>query len=366
MKFAFTADWHMKDNVTEQLVEYETGERIIHVGAQLFEKAMVLQELITEARKKLADEEEVVIIVGGDIKHYPFKIDTNSLMVLSSIIDNNPDITFWFITGNHDLTHESEKSNNFLYILRTRNNVNVVDMGETITLPNAENVYMTSYHPDLKEAFRRLGEEIDPDVEKRILISHFGVSEAAVTRQVRIKGDIDMKHADGMFDLILLGHYHKPQMIEGKKAGTKLYYSGNLIQEDWGERDEDKRFLIVDTETLEVESIPFTHGKKHIIMDYKDVDFSKIEELNEKYYLKVVCKKDDDVAVLINNDVKFEVESIDIFSESTNVMEGTTDEEIIQEYMEKTGIEEDVQEKYIKVLSNEILTNTNIFNEYKN
>ena len=60
------------------------------------------------------------------------------------------------------------------------------------------------------------------------------------------------------FKLCLLGHYHKPQNIE------HVYYDGSPIPLRRDEAGEEKRFLVIDSETLEVESV-LTEGYRNVI-----------------------------------------------------------------------------------------------------
>jgi len=46
-----------------------------------------------------------------------------------------------------------------------------------------------------------------------ILISHFGLSEGMLNSGMSIISDIGLKDLRGKYELVLLGHYHKPQEI---------------------------------------------------------------------------------------------------------------------------------------------------------
>ncbi len=107
-----------------------------------------------------------------------------------------------------------------------------------------------------------------------------------------------MKDLVGKYDLVLLGHYHKPQEIIG--ADTKLFYVGSPIQLDWGEKGDEKRFLVVDTDTLDVQSIPTTGYKKYIEFEINSSNKSEVleaaKEANDKgHHIKVL--KTDNVSI---------------------------------------------------------------------
>ena len=99
----------------------------------------------------------------------------------------------------------------------------------------------------------------------RILISHFGLNEGILNSGISIVADISLADLVGKYDLVILGHYHKPQEII--RDDIKLYYVGSPIQLDWGEKGDEKRFLVVDTDTLDVKSIPTTAYRKYIEID---------------------------------------------------------------------------------------------------
>ena len=96
----------------------------------------------------------------------------------------------------------------------------------------------------------------------KILISHFGLNEGILNSGMSIVSDLSVKDLIGKYELVLLGHYHKPQEIV--QDNFSLYYVGSLIQLDWGEKDDEKRFLVVDSDTLSVSSIPISTYKRHI------------------------------------------------------------------------------------------------------
>jgi DNA repair exonuclease SbcCD nuclease subunit len=80
--------------------------------------------------------------------------------------------------------------------------------------------------------------------------------------------------------LVLLGHYHKPQEV--KSGATTAMYVGSPVQLDWGEKGDEKRFLVVDSEKLELESIPTEGYKKHIELEINSANKTKVLKEAEK------------------------------------------------------------------------------------
>jgi DNA repair exonuclease SbcCD nuclease subunit len=72
-----------------------------------------------------------------------------------------------------------------------------------------------------------------------------------------------------------------------------MYYVGSLIQLDWRETGDEKRFLIVNTDTLEVEEVPTSGYKKYIEFSIKEDNKQQtIEEakkvLDEGNYVRII------------------------------------------------------------------------------
>lgn len=57
---------------------------------------------------------------------------------------------------------------------------------------------------------------------------------------------LEAKHFGNLYDYIALGHIHKPQQLNAK---TPIFYSGSPIPLSFSERKNDKRILVIDTET---------------------------------------------------------------------------------------------------------------------
>jgi DNA repair protein SbcD/Mre11 len=61
---------------------------------------------------------------------------------------------------------------------------------------------------------------------------------------------------------VALGHLHRPQEIQ---APSRAFYSGSLIELDFGEREQDKRVVVIEAmpgRAASIESIPITAGRR--------------------------------------------------------------------------------------------------------
>jgi len=82
-----------------------------------------------------------------------------------------------------------------------------------------------------------------------------------------------------------------------------LYYVGSPIQLDWGEKDDEKRFLVVDSDNMDVQSIPIQNYKKHVQIELTPDNFDQAIEIARKAkesgdHVKVIMKEAVDLTSL--------------------------------------------------------------------
>jgi len=165
-----------------------------------------------------------------------------------------------------------------------------------------------------------------------------------------IISDVSVKDLVNKYKLVLVGHYHKPQEILAD--GFSLYYSGSLIQLDWGEKGDDKRFLVVDSETLDVEIIPTTSYKKHVELELTESNKEEVLKLAEEAkkrgdHLKVVMKERVDL-----QDVKGEFNIIDKTERDITdrgISSSMSQEDILKRFLEVKEIPEKDIKTYFNV-----------------
>jgi DNA repair exonuclease SbcCD nuclease subunit len=162
-------------------------------------------------------------------------------------------LQFYVLDGNHDLSGKGADAISSLRPLHSVDNVEWISK----TPYGDSNLMFIPYSYNVVNQVKAK--------RSKILISHFGLREGMLNSGISIESDISLNDLIGRYELVLLGHYHKPQEII--RDDIKLYYVGSPIQLDWGEKGDEKRFLIVDTDTLDVQSIPTTGYKKHIELE---------------------------------------------------------------------------------------------------
>lgn len=244
MKFAFIADIHLS-RYSQDKIEDQSNlpERLHSIKNALYEVGMYCKQ-----------NNIPTIIIGGDILHGKSIIYAIAQDIMIQFFEDfNDSLNFIVIDGNHDLSGKGNDVVSALRPLERLHRVQWIKYSETYHL-QPEDILFVPYSNNLPKIIK--------ENKARILISHFGLSEGVLNSGMSIISDVSMKDLAGKYELVLLGHYHKPQEIVSN--GVHLYYVGSLIQLDWGEREDEKRFLVVDSDTLQVDSIPITSYKKHI------------------------------------------------------------------------------------------------------
>ena len=141
-------------------------------------------------------------------------------------------IVFYVIDGNHDLSGKGESVVSALRPLENIWNLHWIRFDQTKHLED-DDILFVPYSYDLPNVIKKN--------KAKILISHFGLSEGMLNSGMSIISDISLKDLRNKYDLVLLGHYNKPQEII--ESNFSLYYVGSPIQLDWGEKGDEKRFL---------------------------------------------------------------------------------------------------------------------------
>jgi len=259
MKFLFTADIHLSRYGQDEIND-QTGlpERISGIKNTLYQMASYCKQ-----------NNITTMVIGGDVYHTKSIIYSIAQEILGDFIDSYPDLYFIILDGNHDLSDKGVDAVSSLKVLSKYKNVKFISHKEIFEM---ENIVFIPYSKNLADNIRNNSADI--------LVSHFGLNEGKLNSGISIVSEIGIKDLAGKYKLVLLGHYHKPQELEFDNP--KVFYVGSPIQLDWGEKGDEKRFLIVETETLNVESVPTVGYKKHIELEINNSNKTKILKEAEK------------------------------------------------------------------------------------
>jgi len=322
MKFLFTADLHLF-GYSQDTIKDGLPERLFHIKNVLNEMA---QYCITNNISKF--------VIGGDLFHGKSIIHALAQKVALQFFRQYKDITFYVLDGNHDLSSRGVEYVSALMSLDSE--ASVVHITEKTVIEDVLFVpYGSSMINDIKQS------------SSKVLVSHFGLDEGLLNSGISIKADIKLSDLRDKYKLVLLGHYHKPQEII--EEDFSLYYVGSPIQLDWGEKGEEKRFLVVDTETLSVISIPTKNYKKYVEItitnqNQKDAIETAKKEMADGNSVKLIKLENITIegvpADIVINKVEQDVTNRGITS-------SMTEEARFEKYLEIHEIKE--KEKYMKI-----------------
>jgi len=331
MEFAFIADIHFS-RYGQDKIEDETNlpERLHSIKSALYEVGQYCKEYGIGT-----------IVIGGDVLHGKSIIYAIAQDLMLDFFRDNSHIEFYVIDGNHDISGKGETAVSALRSLENVPGITWIGHKDLCYRKTDEDILFVPYSYKVPE--------IITQNKARILVSHFGLNEGVLNSGLSIVSDVALKDLIGRYELVLLGHYHKPQEII--REDIKLYYGGSIIQLDWGEKGDEKRFLVVNTDTLDVQSIPITNYKKHIEIELT------VENKDEAFELARKAKQDGDHVKVI---MKEKVDLTPIAGEF-NVVDKTehdvTDrgisssmskDDIIRRYLEIKEIPEEMMKEYFE------------------
>ena len=247
------------------------------------------------------------------------------------------------IPGNHDMSSTGELQRSSVEIFKGFPNVDIItkplELQGVFYLPWSHSIY-----EDLKKY----------KGNSQILVSHFGLNEARLQSGLSVKTRVQLKDLN-RFKLVLLGHYHLPQMVHDDY--TTLYYTGSLCHRDWNDKNEQKRFLVYDTETLDVESVPFVgfpEYKEYVIKTKEEAPaILEQAERDKNFGHEVRIRKDFSEEVDVPHDliVIEKQEEVDVTNRGVSISQ--TDKEKAYKYMEIKGISEEDRDEYFQYLLDE-------------
>lgn len=237
MKFVFAADLHLS-KYSQDKVEETTG---------LSERLYGIRNVMYDIAEYCIAQKIKVVVFGGDLLHGKSVIYTIAMGVLTQYFRSYPSLKFIIIDGNHDLSDKGDEAVSALMSLDNEPNVTRI-----LTPTLQGNIMFIPYSTKVVDEVKKNS--------AKYLVSHFGLNEAVLNSGTSIVSDIGLKNLKG-YKYVLLGHYHLPQEII--RDDTCVYYAGSIVQLDWGEKHEEKRFLVVDIDKDIIESIPTKGYIKH-------------------------------------------------------------------------------------------------------
>lgn len=326
MKFIFTADLHLKLYSDKRYLD--TG-----IPLKLHEIFSTFRSMCDYARENNIKN----IIISGDVNDLKNLIHVRAFVILRQILESYSDLNFYFLHGNHDSSSKTGKESAVNLLSNELTNTHpIVETTSTLIdgflfVPYGQNMV-----DDIKDAS-----------SGNILIAHLGLSDAQLSSGISLRCSLNSGDLN-KFSLTLLGHYHKPQQVS-----EKCYYVGSPIQLTKSESNEEKRFLVVDSETLEVTSIPTVGYRKYIDLIIKDEEeiksVLKIASQEKKRGNFVYIHNQTNRILTVSTD---EIPVFNEFEEETQLRGITTAMSVkdqMLKYMEIEKIPENQRETYLTI-----------------
>jgi exonuclease SbcD len=279
VRFLHTGDWHVG--------------KPLRGRSRMDEYAAALEEV-----GRIAIEAKVdAVLVAGDIFDSPAPPPEAEKLVYDFLARLLPEgMAAVLIAGNHDHPKKLGALASLLEGLRihVRPEVRPPDQGGIVTLPSRdgteearvavlpfvperkvvdactvmdpEHTWFETYSERLEQILAALVADLDPSTVN-LAIGHLLVAGSLFgTGERRLHlGDIyglNPQQLPSSLQYIGLGHLHRPQEVP---APSKTLYSGSLVELDFGEKEQEKRVVVVEArpgQTASIESVPLTGGRR--------------------------------------------------------------------------------------------------------
>lgn len=225
MNILFTSDWQAQSNN-------------LH-------KCKLAGKLVREICKK---ENVSVVINDGDLKeqYSPVDVRVANYWVREAKKYKKENIELHAVMGNHDRTGMFEEAGNWFPVLKAAG-IKTYDEPTIVSLGGLR-FFIAPYSSDIEGLIKTLdkfGNQADP--QDSVLLFHQEVIGARFNRMVKITSGIPFDRLNvSRYLLCLGGHIHLPQEIRNT---PNCLFIGSPFGMDWGEANQKKYFIILDTES---------------------------------------------------------------------------------------------------------------------
>jgi DNA repair protein SbcD/Mre11 len=279
MRFLHTADWHIGKSLRGRcrMDEYEKAlGQVADVARQAEVDAVLVAGDIFDSTAPPPEAEKLVfdflsrlirdgipcVLIAGNHDH------PKKLSALRGLLENlNVHVRAEVRPGNQGgvvgLRSRDGKEEARIAVLPFVPERKVVD---ACAVMGPEFSWYEAYAGRVEQILGFLTRDLTPDTVN-LLVAHILVAGARFgtgERQLHL-GEIYGVNAEqlpGKVQYVALGHLHRPQEL---MAPTKTCYSGSLIELDFGEREQDKRVVVVEAHpgrAASIESVPLSAGRR--------------------------------------------------------------------------------------------------------
>lgn len=300
MRILITADFHV--GLTTHSVQDING-----VNSRFIEMKGLLRQIKNIAVERCVD----YLVIAGDIFHHN-KPDINSLKLFYEFLYSfrNTNIKIFIIVGNHDYNARLGKDHSLgLYrIIEGIDNVRIYDDAHYL-IENKQLLFV--FHPYGSEF--KFEEALQIAYSRNyisILVCHAHLNGATVGAEPFEINTPDLFNYDTLpFDVIIAGHFHKPQVLSNKPL---TFYPGSIQQIDFNECNDQKCVVLLDIKSnnnINFEWIPLQHTYLYQIdLTYPEkINAEQLEYSNGKIVKVVVHVPEQHILVYDENDIRNEL-----------------------------------------------------------
>ena len=216
------------------------------------------------------------VIILGDLFHD--RVNLN-IQVLNNVYDQlkkckESGIKWSAFPGNHDQYMKNSWENNSLHPLEE-----LIDLTEEVGIKTFDGrrfwiVPFIYYEKDYMDVIEKLNSKVS---EEDILLTHIGIKGASLNECFLLKNWSIIDLENTKFKKIISGHFHCHQTV------GKVCYPGSPIPFRYDEGVVDHGFLVLDTDTAEVEFVNI----REIPSDYLPPDFITILDTDIKEHVEM-------------------------------------------------------------------------------
>lgn len=222
------------------------------------------------------------VMFGGDLLHDRQKIDSLTYMETFKVLEKyqNQRFKVFLLLGNHDLWFGNSTKISSTYPFGALKNFAVVDSTQSRQICGTQWHFMPYTHDPIDELKNLPLDEMP----KSYLLGHLSIDGARLNSagsiaDVAIENDGDMvKISSNLFKNYkhaFFGHYHGSQ-----KLAKNIEYIGSPLQLSFGEANEEKHIILLDSEKNTLRYIQNDFSPKHFYLnevDYKTFDKDKLK-----------------------------------------------------------------------------------------
>lgn len=283
------------------------------------------------------------VLFAGDLFHTRPAVDTlTHNLTLKKIIELSNEVDKLIILpGNHD-SYTKNTSYNSLKILDSIENISLLNTYTSDTMsvgnnPAFKHCYINIIPLECGGTLEGALKHKSTLAQANILVSHNEIIGSQTPSGYVFEEGLDSKTLSDNFDFVFNGHIHKYQQFH-----HNVFNIGSPLHQDWGDKNNKKGFLVLDTETKKVD---FIQTKYPEFREIEESEISKYEGDTYNYYKINFNKtlKESDIKN-IKEQFKFCVINYKLQNENkkrTNIDLDMSWDKIIKEYVKNSNVELD-------------------------